>query len=292
MDEEKSYNKGLSFYGTFAIIYAVLNIAAFCIMLLTTEWSVLAQDGGDVFLVEFGKMVFGIAAALIHGIAPAIVFKRSGNVKLLYIFPLAVMLVGFVTYTIGLFLIVLLVIPLGFPLFNCFSYDSAIYDNGIGDSVWFMSVIPAVIYALVIFVTTLSCKGGNKAEENNKHEQKMNIPKNAVKVYKDTAWVWGGIIFLAVMLASWAWFWFAYTHEIWGYVWLEVVAVGLLLTINYAIVKKNIVVSPDYLRIEHAQRRTKDYEWEDLGTISNAKRIFKLDEIKADHVAYRSNGGS
>ena len=170
MYEEKTDNKGLSFYGTFVLIYTVLNIAAFVILLLTTEWSVLADDEGDGFWVGFWFMVFGIAAALIHGIGPAMMFKRRGNVKLLYIFPLAVMLVGFAVFpfepldfTIGLFLI----IPLGFPLFNCFSYDSSIFNNGIWDSIWFMSVTPAVIYALVIFVTTLFMRRKQQSIKEN-----------------------------------------------------------------------------------------------------------------------------
>ena len=158
MYEEKDDNKGLSFYGTFVLIYTVLNIAAFLIMLLTTEWSVLADDEGDGFWVGFYFMVIGIAAALIHGICPALMFKRRGNTRLLYLFPLAVMLVGFavfpfesLAFAIGMFLI----IPLGFPLFNCFSLTSSIFNSGIWDSIWFMSVTPAVIYAMVIFVTTL-----------------------------------------------------------------------------------------------------------------------------------------
>ena len=160
MYEEKTDNKGLSFYGTFVLIYTVLNIAAFLIMLLTTEWSVLADDEGDGFWAGFYFMVIGIAAALIHGIGPALTFKRRGNTRLLYLFPLAVMLVGFavfpfepLAFAIGMFLI----IPLGFPLFNCFSLTSSIFNSGIWDSnrIWFMSVTPAVIYALVIFATTL-----------------------------------------------------------------------------------------------------------------------------------------
>ncbi|MBR1784356.1 MAG: hypothetical protein IJ760_02825 [Bacteroidales bacterium] len=168
MDEEKSDSKGWAFYGTYAIIYAVLNIAAVFIKLLTTEWSVFVNyKEGDVFWV----MVFGIAAALIQGIGPAIVFKRSGNVKLLYIFPLAVMLVSFTVVIfdlpliqfIALFLIITLVIPLGFPLFNCFS----VYNNEIWDNVWLMSVTPAVIYALVIFVTTLFLRRRQQSREKH-----------------------------------------------------------------------------------------------------------------------------
>ena len=79
MYEEKTDNKGLSFYGTFVLIYTVLNIAAFVILLLTTEWSVLADDEGDGFWAGFWFMVIGIAAALIHGIGPALMFKRRGN---------------------------------------------------------------------------------------------------------------------------------------------------------------------------------------------------------------------
>jgi len=160
MYEKKTDNKGLSFYGTFVLIYTVLNIAAFLIMLLTTEWSVLADDEGDGFWVGFWFMVIGIAAALIHGIGPALTFKRRGDTRLLYLFPLAVMLVGFAVFpfeslvsAIGVG--VSLIISLGFPLFNCFSLTSSIFNSGVWNSIWFMSVTPAVIYALVIFATIL-----------------------------------------------------------------------------------------------------------------------------------------
>ena len=173
MKEEKTDNEGLSFYGTFMLIYTVLNIAAFVILLLTTEWSVLADDEGDGFWAGFYFMVIGIAAALIHGIGPASMFKRRGNTRLLHLFPLAVMLVGFAVlpfeslgfaYAIGGFLI----ISLGFPLFNCFSLTSSIFNSGIWNSTWFMSVTPAVIYALVIFATTLFMQ---RKQQNIKENQ-------------------------------------------------------------------------------------------------------------------------
>ena len=172
MKEEKTDNKGLSFYGTFVLIYTVLNIAAFVILLLTTEWSVLADDEGDGFWASFYFMVIGIAAALIHGIGPALMFKRRGDTRPPYLFPLAVMLVGFAVlpfeslgfaYAIGGFLI----IPLGFPLFNCFSLTSSIFNSGIWDSTWFMSVTPAVIYALVIFATTLFMRRKQQSIKGN-----------------------------------------------------------------------------------------------------------------------------
>ena len=172
MNEEKTDNKGLSFYGTFVLIYTVLNIAAFLIMLLTTEWSVLADDEGDGFWAGFCFMVIGIAAAFIHGIGPALMFKHRGNTRLLYLFPLAVMLVVFAVlpfeflgfaFAIGVFLI----ISLGFPLFNCFSLTSSIFNSGVWDSIWFMSVTPAVIYALVIFATTLFMRRKQQSIKEN-----------------------------------------------------------------------------------------------------------------------------
>ena len=109
----------------------------------------------------------------------------------------------------------------------------------------------------------------------------MNIPENAVKVYKDTAWVWFGIIFLVVMEALYAWLLISYPCTILGYVIFGIGAVIVPLSIIHSIVKyrNTIVVCPDVLRIEHAQRQTKDYEWEDLGTVdiewSNIKRFSK-----------------
>ena len=109
----------------------------------------------------------------------------------------------------------------------------------------------------------------------------MNIPGNAVKVYKDTTWVWVGIFFLVVMEALFAWFLISYSSTIWGYVLIGAAAAIFPLSIIHSIVKhrNTIVVCHDVLRIEHAQRQTKDYEWEDLGTVdiewSNIKRFSK-----------------
>ena len=46
---ETPVNKTKSFYGTFALIYVVLNIIAFLIMLLTTKWSII--NGGEKYFV-------------------------------------------------------------------------------------------------------------------------------------------------------------------------------------------------------------------------------------------------
>ena len=71
------------------------------------------------------------------------------------------------------------------------------------------------------------------------------------------------------MEALCAWLWIADTHTTWGYVWLGVAAVVFILSIVYAIMKRRntIVVCSVFLRIEHVQRLTKDYKWEDLDTV-------------------------
>lgn len=160
MNEEKIDHKVLSFYGTFALIYTVLNIAAFVILLLTTEWSVLADDEGDGFWIGFWFMVIGIVAALIHGIGPAMMIKRKGYMNRLWLFPLVVMLAGFVVFpfepfalTVGVFLIY----PLGCPLFNCFYYDSTPAFS-MWTEIVVLAVVPAVIYTLVLIVTILSMR--------------------------------------------------------------------------------------------------------------------------------------
>lgn len=163
MEESRNGNNGKTFYGRFTLIYAVLNIAAFFILLLTTEWSVLADDEWDGFWIGFLFLVIGIAAALIHGIWPAIMLKRKGYTKRLWLFPLVVMLAGFVVFpfepfalTIGLFLI----FPLGCPLFNCFAYNSD-PQLSMTSSYVVVSIAPAAIYALVILITLLSMRGAN-----------------------------------------------------------------------------------------------------------------------------------
>ena len=75
---ETPANKTKSFYGTFALIYVVLNIFAFLIMLLTTKWSIM--DGGEksnVFAAGSTFMVVGVIAALICGIGPALVLHKG-----------------------------------------------------------------------------------------------------------------------------------------------------------------------------------------------------------------------
>ena len=111
-----------------------------------------------------------------------------------------------------------------------------------------------------------------------KQKQTMIIRENAVKVYKDTVWVWIGIIFFVAVLAFFIYLLFTGNYSIWGYVSF---GVALILTSTYFFeIKKGrntIVVYPDSLHIEHAQMINNDFLWENVGTVeikwSQIKRI-------------------
>lgn len=97
----------------------------------------------------------------------------------------------------------------------------------------------------------------------------MEIRDNAVKVYKDTAWVWFGVIFF-IALEVWLIHVMLASDDIWLYL---VIGVSLILFITYFFdIKKNrntIVVYPDFLQIEHAQKLNDAFMGveEDIGTI-------------------------
>lgn len=92
-------NKTIPFYGTFTLIYAVLNIVALLIGILTTQRNVLLDDEGDVLVFCVIHMVFGIAAALMCGIGPALVLRKGGKSLWMYAFPAALLLVGMLSAT-------------------------------------------------------------------------------------------------------------------------------------------------------------------------------------------------
>ena len=83
---DTSNSQAKSFFGTFVLIYAVLNIVAFFIMLLTTEWSILTDDEGSPLWASVIFMTMGMIAALFCGVGPALVLskkRKSGWTKLI-----------------------------------------------------------------------------------------------------------------------------------------------------------------------------------------------------------------
>ena len=115
----------------------------------------------------------------------------------------------------------------------------------------------------------------------------MDIRENAVKVYKDTAWVWLGVIFFIAMMAWVVYLLFTSDLD----TWLNVVlGVSLVMTTTYFFdIKKNrntIVVYPDCLAVEHAQRTDKAFIWEDAGTVEIPWSQIKRFSVEGIHWAY------
>ena len=106
----------------------------------------------------------------------------------------------------------------------------------------------------------------------------MDIRDNAVKVYKDTGWVWFEVIFLIAFQALFVYFIFTLDLDLWLYV---VLSVALIISITHFFdIKKNrntIAVYPDTLQIEHTQKMQDASVWKDVGTVeiqwSQIKRI-------------------
>ncbi len=106
----------------------------------------------------------------------------------------------------------------------------------------------------------------------------MDIRDNAVKVYKDTGWVWFEVIFLIAIQALFVYFMFTSDLDLWLYV---VLSVALIISITHFFdIKKNrntIAVYPDTLQIEHTQKMQDASVWKDVGTVeiqwSQIKRI-------------------
>ncbi len=96
----------------------------------------------------------------------------------------------------------------------------------------------------------------------------MDIRDNAVKVYKDTGWVWFEVIFLIAFQALFVYFIFTIDLDLWMYV---VLSVALIISITHFFdIKKNrntIAVYPNTLQIEHTQKMQDASVWKDVGTV-------------------------
>ena len=154
--KDNKQSDGISFYGTFTLIYAFLNIGAFFLFLLKTKSEVQWDDHGEVFSVAFACMVLGSAVALIFGIGPAILYKHKGNHFLLYLFPLVLMPISYVLFPFfesmeELFMTIFefLVFLLSGTIFISFGIGSFNLETR-----WFYTLVPAITYAFVIFLTT------------------------------------------------------------------------------------------------------------------------------------------
>ena len=150
-------NKTKSFYGTFALIYVVLNIFAFLIMLLTTKWSII--NGGEksnVFAAGSTFMVVGIVAALICGVGPALVLYKGWKSAWMYAFPVALLLIGvsgamlwkFTNLSVFSYVVLVCTLPAA-PIYNCLVFNHSPFFDYMANAL--VGIAP-FLYALVIYL--------------------------------------------------------------------------------------------------------------------------------------------
>ena len=146
-----------SFFGTFVLIYAVLNIIAFFIMLLTTKWSILTDDEGSPLAASVIFMTMGILAALICGVGPALVLRKKGKSGWMYAFPIALLIVGvsgailweLTEQSVYSYIVLLCTLPAA-PIYNCLVFNySPLFDYMANALV----VMAPILYASVIYLS-------------------------------------------------------------------------------------------------------------------------------------------
>ena len=153
---ETQVSQTKSFFGTFVLIYAVLNIVAFFIMLLTTRWSAMTGDKSSPFMAGIVFMFIGIAAALICGVGPALVLRKKAGSGWMYAFPIALLIVGvsgailweFTEQSVFSYAVLLCTFPAA-PLYNCLVFNhSPLFDYMAKALV----VMAPILYALVLYL--------------------------------------------------------------------------------------------------------------------------------------------
>jgi len=157
---ETPVNKTKSFYGTFALIYVMLNIFAFLIMILTTRWSILnGGDKGEIIVAGSTFMIIGIIAALICGIGPALVLHKGWKKGWMYAFPVALLLIGvsgamlwkFTNLSVFSYAVLVCTLPAA-PIYNCLVFNHSPFFDYMATAL--VGIAP-LLYALVIYFTFL-----------------------------------------------------------------------------------------------------------------------------------------
>ena len=148
-----------SFFGTFVLIYAVLNVVAFFILLLTSKWGTLTGDKSSPFMAGLVFMFIGIAAALICGVGPALVLRKKRKSGWMYAFPIALLIAGVsgailweLTEQSVFSYAVLLCTSLAAPLYNCLVFNHSPLFNYMANA---LVVMAPILYASVIYLSVL-----------------------------------------------------------------------------------------------------------------------------------------
>ena len=145
-----------SFFGTFVLIYAVLNIVAFLIMLLTTKCGAMTDDKSSPFMAGLVFMFIGIAAALICGVGPALVLHKKAGNGWMYAFPIALLVVGIsgailwelTEQSVFSYAVLLCTFPAA-PLYNCLVFNQSPLFDYMANA---LVIIAPILYASVIYL--------------------------------------------------------------------------------------------------------------------------------------------
>ena len=154
--DDTSNSQAKSFFGTFVLIYAVLNIVAFFIMLLTTEWSILTDDEGSPLWASVIFMTMGMIAALFCGVGPALVLSKKRKSGWMYAFPIALLLIGvsgailweFTEQSVFSYTVLLCTLPAA-PIYNCLVFNHSPFFDYMPNA---LVVTAPILYALVIYL--------------------------------------------------------------------------------------------------------------------------------------------
>ena len=153
---DTSNSQAKSFFRTFVLFYAVLNILAFFILLLTTKWSMLTDDGGSLLMAGVIFMTMGIMTALICGIGPALVLSKRLKSDWMYAFPIALLIVGvsgailweFTELSVFSYAVLLCTFPAA-PIYNCLVFNHSPLFNYMANA---LVVMAPILYALVLYL--------------------------------------------------------------------------------------------------------------------------------------------
>ena len=144
-----------SFFGTFVLIYAVLNIVAFFILLLTSKWNMITSDESPLLAGAIFTII-GVITALICGVGPALVLRKKRKSGWMYAFPIALLIVGvsgailweLTEQSVFSYAVLLCTFPAA-PLYNCLVFNHSILFDYMANA---LVVLAPILYALVLYL--------------------------------------------------------------------------------------------------------------------------------------------
>ena len=154
IETQKSPTK--SFFGTFVLIYAVLNIVAFFILLLTSKWSMITSDESPLLAGAIFTII-GVITALICGVGPALVLRKKRKSGWMYAFPIALLIVGvsgailweLTEQSVFSYAVFFCTLPAA-PIYNCLVFNHSPFFDYMANA---LVVMAPILYASVIYLS-------------------------------------------------------------------------------------------------------------------------------------------